>query len=120
MFKAYRGQMKGWTDAAQRACVARGIDVNKTWWTRMFLFAAATGEFKVNFTDEQVTRGRGERDEEMEPYQFKATDTELRLWGEAARAQGLNRSEWCRQVLDAAARVPEDKMPRVSPGVWSN
>lgn len=82
-------------------------------WTRLALNAAAAGLFRVEFTEREVVfRGpRGPHgtanDDKVIWHQFRAAPEEVAEWTRCAEAEGLERAEWCRQVLDAAAKTRE-------------
>jgi hypothetical protein len=97
--------------ASQRAAWAKAcasVNWSKSDWTRRAFDAVIDGRLKVRFTDAQIVRGRSkdfaEPDEIVAHWQFRATDADVARWTAAADAEGLPRTEWCRQVLDAAAK----------------
>lgn len=116
---ALGSQIQAWTAAAERFkrwhsenAPKAGPPGRLSEWTRIALNAAVIGKLQVNFTDrETIPRGpRGPRgsegrtnDEPVIPHQFRATQGEINSWTSAADAEGLERAEWCRQVLNAAA-----------------
>ncbi len=96
---------------AQRAAWAKAcasVSWTKSDWTRRAFDAALEGRLKVRFTDAKIVRGRSkdfaEPDEIVAHWQFRATDADVARWKAAASAEGLAQTEWCRQVLDAAAK----------------
>lgn len=96
VIRGYPDQIEAWISKAQ------SVDHNVSWWVRHALNAAASGNLRVRFTDPQVRRGVA-ADETVQQFQIKATVEELEFWTQAAGAHDLERSEWFRQVLDAAA-----------------
>lgn len=112
--RAPRGQIKTW-NATATGDVVRGllrgvIEPNISWWVRCSLNAAASGSLKVRFTDKQITAGLAELgDYELELLQFRATAEEKANWNAAAKAAGLPRAEWARQVLDHCATLKNQK-----------
>ncbi len=94
---ALSGQIEVWKERAADVSMPYGD------WARRALIAATQGRLRVKFTDAQLIRGRTEREEIAEQFQFKVTDEDVTKWQRHAEAEGLARAEWCRQVLDAAA-----------------
>lgn len=90
----------------KEACAA--VNWSKSNWTRRAFDAAIDGRLKVRFTEARVVQGRSKGHEEPDeiagPWQFRATEDDVARWTAAADAEGLPRAEWCRQVLDAAAK----------------
>lgn len=88
------------------ACAA--VNWSKSDWTRRAFDAAIDGRLKVRFTEARVVQGRSKGHEEPDEiagqWQFRATEDDIARWTAAAEAEGLTRAEWCRQVLDAAAK----------------
>ncbi len=82
--------------------------MNKSDWTRRALDAAIDSRLTVRFKEARLIRGRmknhDEPDELAVSWQFRATQADIDRWTAAAEAEGLVRAEWCRQVLDAAAK----------------
>lgn len=116
--KAFPSQIEAWLTAAERFAKWTpprvGAPGGFSMWTRAALNAAANGGFSVSFTEREIVprgpRGpRGEErridDETVEPHQFRASKSEIMTWQNAALAEGLELAEWCRQVLDAAAKI---------------
>lgn len=97
--------------ASQRAAWAKAcasVNWSKSDWTRRALAAALDGRLEVRFKEPKIVQGRAKGhegpDEIVAHWQFRATDDDVARWKAEASAQGLTQTEWCRQVLDAAAK----------------
>jgi hypothetical protein len=97
VIRGYESQIEIWEKKA------RSLGPTVAWWVKRALNAAATGHLKVKFTERQFVRGRVESDEPVQQLQVRVTKAEHKTWTAAADAEGLDRAEWARQVLDAAA-----------------
>lgn len=99
--KAYWNQIHSWESSA----IDFKMDVSN--WVREILDSTADGNCKPSFTEPQMRRGAGERDEIAADFQFRVEPGQVEYWTSAAHSEGLGIGEWIRQSLDYAVSVIE-------------
>ena len=100
VFNCFPSQLKLWSHAIDASGVAKGS------WARTCFNAVASGELPCDFTERVGLRGRFDGEEhDRGQFQLRATEEEKQAWRDAAGREGLELSEWCRQVLTYVANL---------------